>query len=67
MRLTYETARTVNEDFFGVDDTLVRDVFRASWDTTVGQSWDLSLNAEQRSGDAEDALTLGVYLQKRFR
>jgi hypothetical protein len=67
LRLTYETARTVNEDFFGVDDTLVRDVFRASWDTTVGQSWDLSLNAEQRSGDAEDALTLGVYLQKRFR
>lgn len=67
LRFTYETARTTNDDFFGAEETLERDVWRASWDTALGNSWDLSLNVEQRGGDAEDALTLGLFMQKRFR
>jgi len=67
LRLSYETAETQHDDFTGTQKTLARDVLRASWDMALGESWDLSLNAEQRSGDAENATTLGFYLQKRFR
>lgn len=66
LRLSYETAETKNNGFNGVQQTLGRDVLRASWDMTLGKTWDLSLNAESRSGDAEDATTLGIFLQKRF-
>jgi len=67
LRVSYETAETKNADFNGAQQTLGRDVLRASWDMSLGTTWDLSLNAESRSGDAEDATTIGIFLQKRFR
>ena len=66
LRLVYETARTENTGFVGTQETLVRDLVRASWDTTLGSVWDLSLNVERRGGDVEDALSVGLYIQRRF-
>jgi hypothetical protein len=66
LRISYETSETTNNDFFGEQETLAHDVIRASWDLSLGKNWDLSLTFEQRAGDAEDASTLGFFLQRRF-
>jgi hypothetical protein len=41
-------------------------VLRGGWDGSLGRDWMLSLHADLRTGDEQDALTLGFLLQRRF-
>lgn len=41
-------------------------VLRGGWDGMLGRHWNLSLQADLRTGDEQDALTLGFLLQRRF-
>ncbi len=67
LRLSFESFETTNDDFFGEQETLGTSLLRASWDLGLPGDWDLSLSLEERFGDAEDATTLGLFVQKRFR
>ncbi|MDF1798304.1 MAG: hypothetical protein P1V81_03940 [Planctomycetota bacterium] len=67
LRLSFETLETTNDNFFGEQQTQASDTLRASWDLSLPRDWDLSLSLEERFGDAEDATTLGLFVQKRFR
>lgn len=41
-------------------------VLRGGWDGMLGRYWTLSLQGDLRTGDEQDALTLGFALQRRF-
>ncbi len=41
-------------------------VLRGGWNGMLGQHWMLSLSSDWRTGDEQDALTLGFALQRRF-
>lgn len=64
--LGYEISNSTQDDFQGTQQELLRHALRASWDTRLGESWSLSVYADQIFGDNQDALTLGVYLQQSF-
>jgi hypothetical protein len=59
---TFEIA----EQDLGAQTALDVQAWRVGWDGVVGQHWDLSLQADLRTGDEQDALTLGFFLQRRF-
>jgi hypothetical protein len=64
--LGYELARTDQDAFLGAQAELLRQSLRSSFDTRIGDDWSLSLAADKLFGDAQDALTVGIYLQRRF-
>lgn len=64
--LGYELSSTEQENFLGDQKDLQRQSLRAGWDTRIGDDWSLSLFAEQLFGDTQDALSVGIYLQRRF-
>ena len=67
LRLSFESFETKNDDFLGDQEVLGTSLLRATWDLGLPGDWDLSLSLEGRFGDADDATTLGLFVQKRFR
>ncbi|RMH03254.1 MAG: hypothetical protein D6702_06460 [Planctomycetota bacterium] len=65
-RLAWETARQKQIDFVGSQETLLQHLFQLSWDLAGASGWASSAYLEQRLGDEQDSLTLGLYLQYRF-
>lgn len=62
----YELSRFTLADAQGDLDTRTRHSLRLALDRTLGRDWSLSLFGENHFGDDQDALTLGLYLQRRF-
>ncbi|MCP3916702.1 MAG: hypothetical protein GY711_14195, partial [bacterium] len=66
LAVTWELAKHEQDGFVGTQEDLLQQVLRGSWDTTLGDDWNLSLSADQRFGDEQDSFALGFYLQRRF-
>ncbi len=65
-RLDYEIAQSDQVDFNGTQASLTQHALRASFDTSFGKAWSLSLSGETRFGDEQDSFAAGFYLQYRF-
>lgn len=64
LRFLWETADYQNNSFTTADSDLLQHRLRGSWDTSLAETWSLSLYLEQRSGDSQDSQAAGFYLQK---
>ena len=64
--LGYELSRSEQEAFEGEQGELLRQSLRGSWDTRIGDDWSLSLFGEGIFGEAQEALSLGIFLQRSF-
>jgi hypothetical protein len=60
------TTFEVAEQELGASEAFDVQAWRVGWDGMLGKYWDLSLQADLRTGDEQDALTLGFFLQRRF-
>jgi hypothetical protein len=65
-RVDFEAAQAQQDDFSGSQADLLQYVARAGIDFALGSLWSLSLSAESRFGDEQDALAAGFFLQRRF-
>ena len=67
VRASFEAADRENALGFGTQATDgVRNRLRLGYDTSLGSSWTLSIDGEQRFGADEDSRSLGLFLQRRF-
>jgi hypothetical protein len=66
VRLGYETVRFTQNGFVGSQSELLQHLLRLGVDTRLAEDIDLNLDALQRFGDEQDALTLGLRLAWRF-
>lgn len=64
--VAWELGQFDQVDFYGTKENLDQHRLRAAWDLDLAKDLDLSLFAENRFGDEQDALTVGFYLQRRF-
>ena len=64
--LGLESALHEQDGFIGEQEELWQHVLRGSYDTELGDSWDLSLWGDQRFGDEQQATTVGFSLRRRF-
>ena len=64
--VAWEIADYEQDGFGGSQETLLQQDVRIGWDRAFSSGWSLSLTADQRFGDEQDALTLGFFLQRRF-
>lgn len=64
--VTWETGTHETAGFFGEQASLDQDRLRLFFDRHTKAGWDLSLYAEQRTGDDRDSLLIGFYLQRGF-
>ena len=64
--LLYELSKHELEAFDAEFDDLIQHRLRASRDFYSSSGWNASIYAQTLLGDGEDALSLGVYLQKSF-
>ncbi|MFN0243916.1 MAG: hypothetical protein ACKVWV_13590 [Planctomycetota bacterium] len=64
--IAYTFADFEQKDFTGAQSTLAHHALYGSVDFTLSSKWDLSLFAENRFGDEQDAYSLGFLLQTRF-
>lgn len=66
LSLGYEISkREIDSTAIGGGDLTQHAIF-ASVDWSFGRNWSLSVNGDYRFGDAQDAVSLGVYVQYRF-
>lgn len=64
--LAYTFADFEQKDFTGEQSSLAHHALYGSVDFTLSSKWDLSLFAEDRFGDEQDAYSVGFLLQTRF-
>ncbi|MDA1263884.1 MAG: hypothetical protein O2816_02255 [Planctomycetota bacterium] len=64
--LTWQSGTHETPGFFGQQASLDQDRLRLFLDRHTRSGWDLSVYLEQRSGDEQDSLLLGFYLQRGF-
>lgn len=64
--VSWDAAQSSQEGFAGADEDILQQSVRAGWERSFGRSWSLSVHVEQLFGDAQDATTLGFYLQRRL-
>ncbi len=62
----YELSNVSLADAQGAEERQTRHSLRLRWDRTLGRDWSLSVYGEDHFGDDQDALVLGLYLQRRF-
>ena len=64
--LGYELSRARLADAQGQEERQTRHSVRLRWDRSLGRDWSLSVFGEDHFGDDQDALVLGLFLQRRF-
>jgi hypothetical protein len=64
--LALESALHEQQQFEGEQAELWQHSVRASYDRSLGASWDLGFWGDQRFGDEQDATTAGISLRRRF-
>jgi hypothetical protein len=63
VELAWDSTRSDHSD---VDEELLQHAVRASIDLRLGPRWTIAAYAESRFGDEQDALSLGLLLQRSF-
>jgi hypothetical protein len=64
--LSYEFTNFDQQGFFGAQSTLAHQDVSGTIDFDLGKSWNLSLLADKRFGDAQDSFSAGFLVQVRF-
>ena len=64
--LSWEIAEYRQSGFAGSQENLLQQDVRLGWDRTFESGWNVSVSADQRFGDEQNALSLGFFLQRRF-
>jgi len=62
----YEVTKRDVTGFDQGSESFTQHAVLANVDFVVGRSWNASVNADYRFGDAQDALSLGLFVQYRF-
>jgi hypothetical protein len=66
LRATWDATDYEQAGFLGDQRSLLHHVLRVNWDKSIGRKLDLSLYVEDRFGDEQGSLAVGVLLQRRL-
>ena len=64
--LAWEVAEYQQNGFAGSQENLLQQDLRLGWDRYFQSGWNVSVSADQRFGDEQNALSLGFFVQRRF-